>query len=48
MSYTVTAAKLHDGFGFTAWHGKEMLGSYRTADEARARCKAHEQTRVEA
>jgi hypothetical protein len=46
--YTVAAAKIDDRYGFTAFHVKELLGSYRTADEARARCKAHEQTRVEA
>ena len=46
--YGVAAAKNGDDWAFTAWHGKDSLGSYRTADEARDRCRAHEQTRVEA
>lgn len=46
--YTVAASKLDDRYGFTAFHGKEILGTFRSADEARERCRAHEQTRTEA
>lgn len=49
--YTVSGARVKDGFKFQAWllapqNGKtsELLGTFDTADDARKCCEQHEDT----